>query len=99
MSDAVRSWEDLRQRKAEIPAHVVFRAFANETVLLNITSGQYFGLDAVGGVFFETLRDTADLAAAAVALTQRYGQAPERIAEDLVAYVAELESRGLITLV
>lgn len=32
-----------------VPDHVVYRAFVDETVVLNLDTGRYHGLNAVGG--------------------------------------------------
>ena len=84
--------------KAVVPQHVVFRGFAQETVLLNIGSGQYHGLDRIGGRFFEVATSSRDLRAASHALAAEYGQQLDRIEQDLAAFCADLRDRGLIEL-
>ena len=46
-------WDEVQTRNARLPAHVVFRALATETVLLNIETGQYYAVDSIGGRFLE----------------------------------------------
>jgi hypothetical protein len=98
MTDALTQWESLEGRRVTVPEHVVFRSFVSETVLMNIQTGYYHGLDEVGGRFFERLRTLGDPLAAARSLAEEYEQPVERIQEDMVPFCAELHSRGLIAL-
>jgi hypothetical protein len=81
-----------------IPEHVVFRAFAAETVALNIDTGQYHGLNPVAGRMFATLQEIPDLRLAAQALAEEFEQPLERIERDLRAFCDDLASRGLLEL-
>jgi hypothetical protein len=93
-----RTWSDVRGAKATVPAHVVFRAFAQETVLLNIRTGQYYGVDPIGGRFLEAIQAGPDLATASETLASEYGQPLDRIQADLTAFVDALAQRGLVEL-
>ena len=79
-----------------IPDHVVFRVFAAETVVLNINTGQYHGLNPVAGRMLETLQGTPDLKHAAKALVDEFEQPLERIEHDLQVFCDDLASRGLL---
>ena len=79
-----------------LPRHVVSRAFAAETVLLNINTGQYHSLDPVAGRMFELLAETGDETAALARLRTEYDAPGETIEQDLRTLVAELLSRGLL---
>ena len=79
-----------------IPDHVVFRAFVAETVVLNINTGQYHGLNPVAGRMLETLQGTPDLTQAAKALADELEQPLERIEHDLRTLCESLYTRGLI---
>jgi Coenzyme PQQ synthesis protein D (PqqD) len=91
-------WEQLRGCRAVVPDNVVFRGLAEETILLNIETGQYHGLDRVGGRFFEVIRESEGLGAASRQLADEYGQPLPQIEADLAAFCVDLESRGLIQL-
>src|SRR5262249_46650863 len=43
--------------RAIVPQHVVSRAFEEETLLLNLESGQYHGINATGGRLLELIQD------------------------------------------
>lgn len=79
-----------------IPEHVVFRMFAAETVVLNINTGQYHGLNPVAGRMLETLQGTIDLRLAARALADEFEQPLGRIEQDLRAFCDDLANRGLL---
>ncbi len=79
-----------------VPDHVVFRAFAAETVVLNIDTGQYHGLNPVAGRMLETLQRTSDFQTAARALAGEFEQPVELIERDLRAFCDDLASRGLL---
>ena len=74
MLKPILEWEQVRTLRAVIPHHVVHRTLASETVLLNIETGHYYGMDEVGGRFFDVLRDAGSVGtavAAFVGLAQR----------------------------
>ena len=98
MTEQPLPWDQLRQRRVTVPQHVVHRSFAAETVVLNIQTGHYHGMDPVGGRFFETLIGATDVTAAAAALAGEYEQPQERIQEDMVQFCSELLGLGLIEL-
>lgn len=83
---------------ARVPQHVVHRAFVNETVVLNLTSGRYHGLNPVAGRMLAVLDASATVADAIEQLVAEYDQPRERIEADLRALCAELAERGLIEL-
>ena len=43
---------------------VAVRRFPEETVMLNLVTGNYHGLDAMGGAFLEALQASADVGSA-----------------------------------
>jgi len=85
--------------KARIPGNVVFRSFPRETVVLNLDTGKYHGLNPTAGRMLELLEksDTVDAAAARVA--EEYGQDVETIRHDLYDLCVELRERGLLEIV
>lgn len=79
-----------------LPEHVVHRGFAAETVVLNLETGKYHGLNPVAGRMLEVLEQVASVQDAARQLAAEYGQPLETIEEDLCALCADLVERGLI---
>jgi coenzyme PQQ synthesis protein D (PqqD) len=84
--------------RPRIPDHVVTRGFGDESVALNLESGQYHGLNGVAAHMFEGLRSATTVGAAVAPLAAEFGQPPEVIERDLVALVRGLHERGLIEL-
>jgi hypothetical protein len=80
----------------EIPANVVYRAFVDETVVLNLDTGLYHGLNRTAGRMLELLAEDGDVAVAARRLASETGAPEETIAADLEAFCADLSERGLI---
>ncbi len=81
---------------ARVPAHVVYREFPAEVVLLNLNTGRYHGLNPTAGRMLRALEDQGSLAAAIQTLSSDLAVTPERVEADLVGLVLGLEERGLI---
>jgi hypothetical protein len=79
-----------------VPEHVVYRDFSDETVVLNLESGMYHGLNPTAARMLEELRRAASVAAAVDVLTPELGQPREVIEADLLGFARALEERGLI---
>ena len=82
--------------RVRVPEHVVYRDFADETVILNLESGMYHGLNPTAARMLEELRRAASVAAAVDVLTPELGQPREVIEADLLGFARSLEERGLI---
>lgn len=98
MAQMVLEWEQIKASRVVVPRHVVYRVLVSETVLLNIETGLYHGLDEIGSRFFEVILESPDLRAAVGALVQEFEAGEERIRADLIGYCLELLDRGLIEL-
>jgi Coenzyme PQQ synthesis protein D (PqqD) len=85
--------------KARIPAHVVFRSFPRETVVLNLDTGKYHGLNPTAGRMLELLEKSETVDAAAMRLAEEYGQDLAVIRRDLYELCVELRERGLLEIV
>jgi PqqD family protein of HPr-rel-A system len=90
------STDELLAARVRLPQHVVYRSFVAETVVLNLRTGQYHGLNPVAGRMLEAL-ETAPTAGATVAeLAREYGVEPAQVERDLIALCQGLLARGLI---
>jgi hypothetical protein len=81
----------------EVPAHVVLRAFAEETIMLNLQTGTYHGLNPTATRMLETLRDGRVIADGAAAIAARYDADPTMVQADMLAFCERLIERGLLT--
>ena len=88
--------EARRDRRTRIPEHVVHRDFPGETVVLNLETGQYHGLNATAGRMFAALQEAGSIGTAAITLADEFGMAREQIERDLVDLCNALADRGLL---
>jgi Coenzyme PQQ synthesis protein D (PqqD) len=88
----------LTSMRAHIPTHIVYRGFPHETVVLNLETGLYHGLNAVAGDMLTALERSDSVGAAAARLAADYDQPLERVTADLTELCQGLVERGLIRL-
>src|SRR6266542_2979675 len=88
--------EALLAEKARIPGHVVYCPLVQETVVLNLQSGKYHGLNPTGGRMLELIERSPTIDAAARQLAEEYGSPLETIQADLCDLCRDLIDRGLI---
>jgi len=84
--------------KIKVPQHVVYRSFPTETVVLNLQTGCYHGLNATAGGMLSALEHAASVHDAAVAVAAEYEQPQATVEDDLCALCSVLLERGLIEL-
>ena len=79
-----------------VPQHVVYRDFAAATVVLNLNTGIYHGLNPTAGRMLKVLDELGDIGAAASQLSNEYRRPRAQIGADLDTLCRELLARGLI---
>jgi hypothetical protein len=94
--DTVAGTSSLLAMKVKVPQHVVYRSFPSETVVLNLQTGKYHGLNATAGQMLAALERADCVRDAAAALAAGYKQPPEMIENDLCELCTSLLERGLI---
>jgi hypothetical protein len=77
---------------------VISQEVSGETVLLDLQSECYFGLDAVGTRIWQLIRDSGDLRTIYSTLLEEYEVDETQLQADLEALLADASARGLITL-
>jgi len=82
--------------KVKVPQQVVYRSFPSETVVLNLHTGKYHGLNATAGRMLEELERAACVRDAAAVLAESYEQARDVVEQDLCALCRALLERGLV---
>lgn len=90
------SARDLLAARVRLPQHVACRSFVAETVVLNLQTGQYHGLNPTAGKMLEALQSAPTVGAAVPELASEYGVEQEQIERDLLALIRGLIERGLI---
>src|SRR5919106_2585311 len=88
----------LLDQVVRVPDHVVHRAFVAETVVLNLQTGRYHGLNPTAGRMLEVLEATGSVRTAAATIADEYGEPAERVEEDLIVLCRSLLERRLIEL-
>ena len=86
----------LQREHARVPEHVVYHDFETETIVLNLETGEYHGLNPAGGRILAGLAATSEVRVLADALAAEYGRDPAEVAADVDAFCRDLLARGLI---
>jgi hypothetical protein len=76
--------------------NTMFRELDGEAVILDLDSGTYFGLNAVGTRIWQLIEQHGRLKAVLGALCQEYDAAPDQLERDLLELVARLAKAGLV---
>jgi hypothetical protein len=79
-----------------IPPHVMSRVVEDETVLLDLESGTYFGLDGTGQRIWLSFGEGLSLAEIAAVIVSEYEVEEAQAQADVQAFAAELLDRGLL---
>ena len=82
--------------RVRIPEDVVHREVGGETVLVNLQSGFYYGLDPVGTFIWEQLIRDGGLRGAYDSLLSNYDVEPEEAGRDLLDLAENLLAKGLV---
>ena len=85
-----------RDARLKIPEQVVTRQVGDETVLLHLESGTYFGLDPVGSRFLELLQGEGALAAVIARMLEEFEVTETQLEDDLLRLADEMLASGLL---
>lgn len=85
--------------KIAVPSHVLVRVFENESVILNLDTESYHGLDDVGTRMWTALTNSASIQEAFEALLSEYRVEPAQLRQDLDDFLETLGQRGMVELV
>ena len=78
------------------PRHVLVRVLDQESVLLNLETEQYFGLDETGTRMWQLVTTSQNIAAAYRELLGEYDVQPETLRENLTELLGHLVEHGLL---
>lgn len=82
--------------RLEIGDNVVFRELEGETVLLNLETGKYFGLDKVGTSMWMLIQEHKALDVVFERMMSAYDAEPDLLQADLLRLAADLAAHGLV---
>jgi Coenzyme PQQ synthesis protein D (PqqD) len=77
-------------------ANIASCELGGEAVILNLNTGIYYGLDAVGTQVWRLLQHPRSLAELRDVITEEFDVSPDRCEADLHAFVGSLNSHGLL---
>ena len=87
-------------RHSAVPSSdVLIQPVAGESILLDLASEQYFGLDAIGTRIWELLTTCPTLEQVHAALCDEFAGNPAQIESDLLALLQKMTDAGLVTIV
>ena len=85
--------------KVTIPMEVMARQVGEETVILDLASGTYFGLDPVGARIWQLMTEGKTLAEVCATMLAEYEVTREDIERDVLRLTEELRAKQLISVV
>lgn len=84
------------EMRISIAEDVLFRELDGESVILNLKSERYFGLDEVGTRMWEVLSSCESIEDAYEVLLSEYDVVPEQLRNDLYKLIENLVEHGLV---
>jgi len=84
-------------QKVTISPDALFQEVSSETVILDINSEQYFGLDEVGTRIWQLLQENTDMLSIYAAMLEEYEVDPDTLKADIQRLLNELMNAGLIS--
>ena len=85
-------------KTVEISAEVLFQEIEGESVLLDLESEQYFGLDEVGTQFWLCISADGNTEIALRTILLEFDVSEETLRADLAALTSELLGQGLVSI-
>lgn len=82
--------------RAVVPGHVLVRFLGNESVLLNLETERYFGLDDTGTRMWQIVTAAPSIDAGLHLLTDEFDVAPETLRANLLELLSRLIENGLL---
>lgn len=82
--------------RVRVPDAVLVSGLQQESVILNLDSERYFGLDDVGTRMFTVLTTADSISAAFETLAEEYEIDREVLKDDLISLVDKLLEQGLV---
>ena len=82
--------------RLSIPTSVISRGVGDETVLLDLDKGIYFGLDSVGQRIWESIGLGLTLGETAAVIVSEYEVDAAKAQSDVIEFARELVERGLL---
>jgi coenzyme PQQ synthesis protein D (PqqD) len=85
--------------RAAVPAHVLVRILDRESVLLNLDTEQYFGLEETGTRMWQLVTASPNIEAAYQELLAEFDVEPEMLRSNLMELLTRLVDNGLLQVI
>jgi hypothetical protein len=89
---------DLFSQQVLVIDDVLVRELDGESVILDLSNENYFGLDEIGTRIWQTLVNSHTVQDAYDTLLQEYDVSPEQLRADMEELISELVNNGLVKL-
>lgn len=86
----------LSNSRVTLAENILLQDLAEESVLLNLESEKYFGLDLVGSKMLSCLQQTDSIEQAYQQLSEQFEVEPERLRQDLQEFIIRMVNYGLV---
>ena len=83
--------------RVRVPDDVLISQLQEESVILNLDSERYFGLDDVGTRMLSVLSTSESIEAAYESLMEEYDVDGQTLRQDLLALIESLLQKGVVT--
>jgi hypothetical protein len=97
-ADALSDAASLSASKIRVPQHVVYRRLPSETVMFNLRTGKYHGLNTTAGDMLDALERARSVSDAAMIVAGEYTQPHAVVERDMCELCDGLLARGLVEL-
>ena len=87
---------DILARSLTPSADAVESAVGDETVILHLVNGTYYGLDAVGTRIWSMIKTKTAMPVICATLAAEYGVALATIEDDARTFLSDLEAQGIL---
>ena len=84
--------------KVMIPPQVMARLVGDETVILDLASGTYYGLDPVGARIWQLMAEGKAIASVCETLIDEFDVSRETLEHDVLQLTKELCAKGLVNI-
>ena len=85
-------------QKIEISSEVLTQEVGGETVILDLKSESYFGLDEVGTRIWQLLQEQKDIPTITATMLNEYDVEEEQLGKDIQNLITQLNKAGIVTL-
>ena len=90
---------DIKDSRVLIPDEIVLQQVENESVVINLLTEKYFGLDEIGTQIWIAITSTSSIQEAIEDLLSEYEVGQNHLEQDVFELAQELEEFGLISFI